>query len=730
MKKLIIFFALMFFIAETSNAQVQFLGSPTTTIRNRGNFVSDSLFYFPKRQKLPTDSGAGRYNIADSSLYLYTGYQWLKTIDISDTSTMLGNYVRHAGYGLTKSGQGFLVDTLNISTRAWRQKGDDSLAALITAKPGGSGTLNYVPKWTATNTLGNSQIIDNGTLAGINTTNPLYRFDVNGNFRTVNDSYFATSSGNVGVGLTTTASKFHVKGGNAGNLKIDNGGEQYVQMVFERNTANNSGADFLLDGTGGTFGVRTLAAYPFTISTAASAGSPQERMRIHANGRVGVNTTTDAGYQFDVNGTGRFAGALRAQGTIQATNGNDNNSGDFLGLLIGSSSGATARTASIIKNTSSPYDLTIRSQDNTATTTGSLIFLNGSTEHMRINSSGDVGINQASPSYKLDINGTLRSVNGANFATSSGNVGIGTISPQAKLDVQGKLQIGEGGSLAFTGTSTVNVFKASNPRISFYDNVDHEASIGVATAGGTTYGALTFNVGQNTPERMRITSEGNVGIGTASPISKLEVINSLNSLDQISAGTDTTHQIKLGANTNYAEVQGIRVGVAFDKNLILQRQGGEVLIATTSDAGDYKLQVVGNARIGGALNLVGASSQLKIDTLSNINVIQAVQTLSGSNASSLISGKVTWNTTGTPSLIDIEVVNTAVDIDANYIKITDGTNMFRVTKTAGIITGAPSGGTASEWKLGSISGGSVTLNTGQFLGVDINGTFYKIALVN
>ena len=63
------------------------------------------------------------------------------------------------------------VDTTVISTRAWRKKGDDSLGAVIATKVNisdtatmlnpytrGSGTVNYVSKFTATRTLGNSVI--------------------------------------------------------------------------------------------------------------------------------------------------------------------------------------------------------------------------------------------------------------------------------------------------------------------------------------------------------------------------------------------------------------------------------------------------------------------------------------------------------------------------------------------------------------------------------------------
>jgi hypothetical protein len=52
--------------------------------------------------------------------------------------------------------------------------------AIFNAKVGGSGTTNYVSKFTGTGTLGNSNIFDNGTNIGIGTASPTKLLDVNG----------------------------------------------------------------------------------------------------------------------------------------------------------------------------------------------------------------------------------------------------------------------------------------------------------------------------------------------------------------------------------------------------------------------------------------------------------------------------------------------------------------------------------------------------------------------
>ena len=75
-----------------------------------------------------------------------------------------------AATSLTLGWTGTLADSRIASASTWN------------AKVGGSGTTNYVPKWSSSSALTDSSIFDNGTSVGIGTVSPnaLYKLDVNG----------------------------------------------------------------------------------------------------------------------------------------------------------------------------------------------------------------------------------------------------------------------------------------------------------------------------------------------------------------------------------------------------------------------------------------------------------------------------------------------------------------------------------------------------------------------
>jgi len=139
-----------------------------------------------------------------------------------------------------------------------------------------------------------------------------------------------------------------------------------------------------------------------------------------------------------------------------------------------------------------------------------------------------------------------------NTLPNSGNIGIGTTSPRAALDVAvdisneklgtvfGRLSEGDweksgtflgvkGFETQFTGYGGKSFSIVHN----FYG--DTNSSINFYRGGGRTGGFMTFNTNEDI-ERLRISTSGNVGIGTTNPDQKLTVKGGIgfehNSLDK------------------------------------------------------------------------------------------------------------------------------------------------------------------------------------------------------
>ena len=95
---------------------------------------------------------------------------------------------------------------------------------------------------------------------------------------------------------------------------------------------------------------------------------------------------------------------------------------------------------------------------------------------------------------------------------SSGNVGIGTSSPQSKLSVSNGGAAGLEFYANYPGGGVGTYIQSYNRSTSAYVNTGYEAAQHAFFISGS--------------ERMRIDSSGNVGIGTSSPLQKLDVSQS------------------------------------------------------------------------------------------------------------------------------------------------------------------------------------------------------------
>jgi hypothetical protein len=307
-----------------------------------------------------------------------------------------------------------------------------------------------------------------------------------------------------------------------------------------------------------------------------------------------------------------------------------------------------------------------------------------------------VGIGTTSPEKKLHVVGTTK---------LQGDVGIGTINPVYNLDIQAEspaIRIRDisdvnsflvgadnnGGYLGMFTNDSLRVYTNSSERM----RIDSSGNVGIGTTnpislgtnittldiqgssggglrfgttGGVEGGVYTISSGTyigsisnvplylttNNSTKATILANGNVGIGTNSPQSKLHV--SSDSDPTIIVGTTTANQANSG-KISFRELPSIsefelRYNGSSNRFDIWNSVGGEAIsilrsnsnvgIGTTSPS--QKLHVSGNARVTGAYydsnNSPGTSNQVLVSTVTGTDWVD------GSAIPGLVDGTGTAN---------------------------------------------------------------------------------------
>jgi hypothetical protein len=176
------------------------------------------------------------------------------------------------------------------------------------------------------------RFFSNGNV-GINQfTDAGFRLDVNGTAR--------VQGANTNGALSLSTSFFN------GTFTIGNITSGYVETLFSGTSAqgsvshtlkNNSnfqvnyalynsaeGGSFFGTARANSLGITNNNASRFFIGNVNNADiligtNNLERMRVFGNGNIAINTTTDAGFRLDVNGTARVSGQLTVTGNIVGT---------------------------------------------------------------------------------------------------------------------------------------------------------------------------------------------------------------------------------------------------------------------------------------------------------------------------------------------------------------------------------------------------------------------------
>jgi len=311
-----------------------------------------------------------------------------------------------------------------------------------------------------------------------------------------------TTNAMVGIGTTAPATLIHSKSAAATNniLTLDTTDAAATNLTYI--DLQRAGVSKAFLGFGST---STLSMWNREANAIRFGTSNLEKARIDKDGNVGIGTTapttTNGGLDISSGGISQVIGAdFNASTRTNATA-----KYGFLGgyhytnaqapvTLIGhQSTGAPANIVTIGGGFAAGTAATILQFYTAANTTTA-----AGTERMRID--------------------------------NDGNVGIGTTGPLAKLDIQGS---SDGDQMISIGSNTVSGIL--NTPANFYFNADSDNS---ASNGWMVFGfnRTGFSGGA---EAMRILENGNVGIGTTTPSTKLHVLK-------------TTEQLRLGYDvSNY-----------------------------------------------------------------------------------------------------------------------------------------------------------------------------------
>jgi hypothetical protein len=371
----------------------------------------------------------------------------------------------------------------------------------------GGGILNYLARWTASTTLGNSIIYDDGTNVGIGTTAPSEKLHIIGNALITGTGTFQSSPLTIGnlvlshTGLTASRT-----------FTFPDISDTLVSLTATQTLTNKT------LGVGSTWQGNIISTQ-YGGTGLSSIGTANQILGVNAGGTSleykNITSLLTAGTGISITGTTNATIANTGILSLTAGPGISISSGQNptitnLGVLSLNSATGTltlqgtpnqvnVNTSGNTITLSTPQDIhtgaspTFAGLTLSSLTPGSVLFAGSggiisqnNSKFFWDNTNFRLGIGTSTPAGILHVaTGTINAL----VVHNTGNVGIGTTTPSQKLTVAGNIGI-QAGANAFIGT---------------LDNY-----------------ALSLRT--NNTDRIFITNTGNVGIGTTTPATLLQVV--------------------------------------------------------------------------------------------------------------------------------------------------------------------------------------------------------------